>query len=65
MTNRPLLIILTFIFTITVRAQTGPACRQFETMVKSTYTFRPSRLSDAQQTEKSNLMDRVLGICEG
>ena len=59
MTNRPLLIILTFIFTITVRAQTGPACRQFETMVKSTYTFRPSRLDDAQQTEKSNLMDRV------
>jgi hypothetical protein len=28
-------------------------------MVKATYTFRPSRLNEAQQTEKANLMDRV------
>jgi hypothetical protein len=34
-------------------------CAEFQRLIKETYNFKPARLNEAEQTAKSNAMDRV------
>ena len=42
--------------------QPNQPCADFNQLVKSTYNFRPALLSEAEQTQKSALMDKVWEI---
>ena len=39
--------------------QANPSCADFNQLVKSTYTFRPALLSEAEKDQKSAAMDKV------
>ena len=48
----------------TASSETAASCSQFETLVKNTYTFKPSKLSEAEKDEKGEAMDRVWKYAE-
>lgn len=51
-------LILTAAFHAPVCGQAKTPCDDFQRMVKATYNFKPSALSEAEQTTKSAAMDR-------
>src|SRR5581483_7151504 len=53
----PLLSLL--IFSSVASGQSAASCNQLNDLIKSTYDFKPSKLSEAQQTVKSKEMDKV------
>ncbi|GAC1446424.1 MAG: hypothetical protein NVSMB56_04960 [Pyrinomonadaceae bacterium] len=53
------ILVLSFAFTLIVCGQTINTCAAFQQLVKTTYNFKPSQLSDAQREIKSKEMDKV------
>lgn len=46
---------------VSLQGQTDQ-CASFQRLIKETYNFKPARLSEAEQTAKSNAMDRVWSL---
>lgn len=50
---------LTVAFVFCAAGQSTNSCEDFQKLVKATYNFKPSKLSDKEQTAKSAAMDKV------
>jgi len=59
MKNILALTFLTLLFPLTALAQASPSCVEFQALIKSTYTFKPSKLSESAQNEKAVEMDKI------
>ena len=45
-------------------AQTKESCANFQTLIKTTYNFRPSKLSDSERDSKVAAMDKVWNMAK-
>ena len=57
-------ILLIIALPATSLAQAKDACTSFQALVKATYTFKPSKLSDAERDAKGSAMDKVWDVAK-
>jgi hypothetical protein len=54
--------VLLLLSLVSVQGQTGAPCANFQQLIKETYTFKPSKLSNSERERKSEAMDRVWNL---
>jgi len=52
-------------FPVALRGAAGESCADLQNLIKSTYTFKPSKLSKAERASASEKMDKVWKMVEG
>ncbi|HEX8177802.1 MAG TPA: hypothetical protein VF543_22125 [Pyrinomonadaceae bacterium] len=56
--------LLIIVFPVTAASQSKESCVSFQALIKATYNFKPSKLSDAERDAKVKAMDVVWGVAK-